>query len=630
MDHLIKRDENKTEKFQVPLINTHLQFNDDHTQAAEEVSDVITRLGHFSTSSTIPSLCCIEPADVPGKRQESGAVVINREQKIKILARSFDQEATNNDKGGDSFTVTLKDPSGTTVECSVEDHNDGTYTALYMPKVSGKHTLDVKLFGEPISGSPFSFKAYPMKYQPVNIQQGRRVTWQEAPIVGVPHSISFNLSNGQDHEEDGELEAKVNAIVATIFTDDNVAVDYKIEREEDETRLIYTPPKVGNLHYTIKVNGRPVREPFQVFVTSLENSLIAWQLKQPPVVGQRWVLTVDLRNHLKEEIQLDSSTLGVVFSDHSSKSSNPFEPRCQRVGSKHEFECVCSRAGNQHILLQVNGATVSRWSLEALDQFHFSKSQSKFSFPSSVESSSNGMIYLSDTKLDCIYAHTSAKKAFTSVAADTKTASAQLTVDDQGSLYLLVVEDKSVQNLTSEGKKIAQWKCNEKNSKPVTIAASRYKREDLVVIGDATDDAHALFLYKRDGTLISSVSLPSGCLMDGLDNICVDKYSSIILCNFENPEIIKINLDGYQMKTFRTPSRNKQLAITATPDGLVLTSEKGKINIYDLKDNVDVQDCKEIETGDHIYTSLSGISDGCVVALEVKLKQLTKYGYLHL
>ena len=631
MDELIKRDEKNAAKFKVPLINTHLQFTDDHAQAAEEFSDVTTRLGHFHTSSTIPSLCYIEPADVPGKRQESGSMVINREQKIKILAVSYDQEAKKNERGGDPFMVTLKDPTGTTVECRVEDQDDGTYTALYLPKVSGKHSLDVKLFGKPISGSPFSFKAYPMKYQPVNIQQGPRVTWQEAPIAGVPHSINISLSNGEDHQEDGELEAKVNAIVATIFTDDDVAVDYKVELDEDETRLIYTPPKVGNLHVTIKVNGRPVVEPFQLTVTALENSLSSWQLEQPPVVGQRWVLTVDLRNHLKEEIQLDSSTLGVVISDHREKSGDLYGPRYQRVDSKHEFECVCSWAGTQHVSLQVNGSTVSRWSLKASDQFHFSKSQSRSSFPSSVESSSTGMTYLSDTKLGCIYAHTSDKTAFTNVAVDTKTASAQLTVDEQSLLYLLVVEDRYVQVLTNEGRKITQWQCNEKNGKPVTIAASRYKQEDLVVIGDATLNTHALFLYKKDGTLISSIPLPRGCLMDGLDNICVDTNGCILLCNFDSPEIIKIDFNnGYKKKTFRTPSRNKQLAITATSDGLVLTSEKGRINIYDLNDDADVQDCKVIQTSDHIYTSLSGISDGCVVALDVKLKQLIKYGYSHL
>ena len=50
--------------------------------------------------------------------------------------------------GGDTFVVHLEGPSS--VEGSVEDHSDGTYTATYQARIAGQYTLSVTNGGSPL------------------------------------------------------------------------------------------------------------------------------------------------------------------------------------------------------------------------------------------------------------------------------------------------------------------------------------------------------------------------------------------------------------------------------------------------------------------------------------------------
>ncbi|XP_072049952.1 uncharacterized protein [Amphiura filiformis] len=642
LKELMKRD-NRDTILQGPFINTNLSFDDDHTRAVEDVQDAISRLGRCNTSTTIPSLCYADHATVPSKRPEGGGLnlINNRQKKLTVHAVSFDRvdgEPQNNEEGGDVFTATLMSPNDSTTECCVDDNGDGTYTVFYTPQVSGQHRLHVNLCRQSIAGSPFQFKSQQMRYQPVVSQQLQSVviqqqkpciTWKDPPIAGVPHSIDVDVHYD---EGDGEPEAKVHAITADICTDEGTPVQYRVSKREGGATLTYTPTKVGNLRVTIKLNDQPIMGPFQIVVTSLENSEISWQQQEAPVVGQRWMLTVDLRNHANEKINLNSDSLGIVIANSTGYSTKLGRARLVTKGvvnSKHEFECICNGPGTQNIDLQVKGVTAKESSFDAADRMFFTMSENKSSFPSSVESSSSGTIYLSDTKLGSVYVRSSENETFPLIPTDTGHASTQITIDEQDLLYLLVPEENRVLVSTNQGRKKLEWMCDERNKNPITIATSRYRQADLVAIGDAAENNNALFLYRKNGTLISSVALPTGCLVDGLDNICIDNDNCVLVCNFSTPEIIKINLDGEQVKTYQTTAHNNQLAITATPEGYVLISEKGRINVYTLTKEGELQEVNVMFTNDHIYTSLTSTANGCVVALDAKLKQLTKYGYLH-
>ena len=407
LNQLIKR-ENKEPILQCPLINTALSFTNDHTKAVEDVQKGMSQLGRTDSSNTIPLLCYATKQDLRGLN-----LINNLQKKLKVHAVSFDGDIHENEEGGEIFTATLVSPGDQRAECRVEDHNDGTYTICYTPKISGRHSLHVHLHGQPISGSPFHIKSQPMKYQPVNIkQQKSRVTWDDPPIVGVPHCISIDVESDL---EDGEPEAKVNAITADISTDEKAQVPCTVTRTEDATRVTFTPPKAGKLHVSIKINDQPIVEPFELEVTSLMNSLISWQQQQPPVVGQRWLLTVDLRNDANENMRLNPTSVAIVMTNKSGNSETPGTARSitNTVDSKHEFECVCSSPGNQNVSLQVKGVNTSQAILKAIDRLQFTMSENKSSFPTSVDSSLSGKIYISDTKLGYIYVRNSEKSSLT-------------------------------------------------------------------------------------------------------------------------------------------------------------------------------------------------------------------------
>ena len=59
------------------------------------------------------------------------------------------------DDGGDSFFVCIRS-TGTRFRARITDNNDGSYVCNYKPTISGRCSIAVSLFGEPLPGSPFS------------------------------------------------------------------------------------------------------------------------------------------------------------------------------------------------------------------------------------------------------------------------------------------------------------------------------------------------------------------------------------------------------------------------------------------------------------------------------------------
>lgn len=58
--------------------------------------------------------------------------------------------------GGHPFTVSMYGPEE--IDIRLEDHQDGTYTARYIPTVAGEHRMNVMLDGDGLPGSPFLVK----------------------------------------------------------------------------------------------------------------------------------------------------------------------------------------------------------------------------------------------------------------------------------------------------------------------------------------------------------------------------------------------------------------------------------------------------------------------------------------
>ncbi len=65
-----------------------------------------------------------------------------------MLVQAKDELRNRRLCGGDTFLVHLEGPSS--VEGSVEDHNDGTYTATYQACIAGEYVLSVTNGGSPV------------------------------------------------------------------------------------------------------------------------------------------------------------------------------------------------------------------------------------------------------------------------------------------------------------------------------------------------------------------------------------------------------------------------------------------------------------------------------------------------
>lgn len=96
-------------------------------------------------------------ADGPGLTQ--GGSHANKPAVFTITAR--DSKAQPLDHGGDKFVAqAIRLSDGKAFPVTVDDNDDGTYTAVYHPSSSGAHSVEVLLRGKPISGAPYDTVVY--------------------------------------------------------------------------------------------------------------------------------------------------------------------------------------------------------------------------------------------------------------------------------------------------------------------------------------------------------------------------------------------------------------------------------------------------------------------------------------
>ena len=110
-------------------------------------------------------------------------------------------------------------------------------------------------------------------------------------------------------------------------------------------------------------------------------------------------------------------------------------------------------------------------------------------------------------------------------------------------------------------------------------------------------------------------------------SICTDDRHHIFICHSSKAKVIEFNFDGLFIREFPTEVKGQQLAITSTPDGFLLVSEKGRVVILDLRTGFSKYKGDIIARGDS-YSSMAATNDGCVIGLDVSQKRLIKYGYL--
>mgnify|MGYP001792674243 CR=1 FL=1 len=104
-------------------------------------------LGHIVVSNTCPEL-----STACGEGLERGHIGVPA--KILVQAKMFNNMPCVH--GGEKISVTVRRPVSESLPVEVEDLNDGTYTAAFVPKTSGKHKIEITIQEQSIKGSPFT------------------------------------------------------------------------------------------------------------------------------------------------------------------------------------------------------------------------------------------------------------------------------------------------------------------------------------------------------------------------------------------------------------------------------------------------------------------------------------------
>ena len=96
-----------------------------------------------------------EPVSSPEHCKVTGLqqhLTAKREAVFKIEA--YDDDGRRRNTGGEAFFIAIRGASR--VRARVTDHQDGTYSAEWVPACSGDYHVSVSLFGVSVKGSPFS------------------------------------------------------------------------------------------------------------------------------------------------------------------------------------------------------------------------------------------------------------------------------------------------------------------------------------------------------------------------------------------------------------------------------------------------------------------------------------------
>ena len=612
--HQLQKLKSETLPHDEPVANCFVEFDQDHEEALKLLEEKgYSRIGGTRTSETSASQCHLETADIKSH------VPIEIPQIVMI--RTVDSEGKTQHVGGDSVAAELQMPDGKLVTCNVHDINDGTYKVIYTATTPGAHQLNVRVFGTQIRNSPFPFQALEdsaldaHQYQPVNVEF-------PVALVGHPHKILVNLSR-EDHEDDqSEKEARVNRVQATIETQTGDLVECLIRSTDDGYCIQYTPPTDGQLSLNITINDIPaIGNPYPINVQSASPEATGVTYGQP-IANQIWAIIVAPRDYRKNPITLPADAIQVKVINVASKFEQDLPCKANNEGDLC-FTCIPS-SGSYLIKASLYSFVIFEEQVNVQEHLgiNLSNPPHSFTFPTALATAGlDNAVYVSDTTDSKIHCFSSDLSQASNITLETKKSS-QMAVDDQGVLLLLFPQTRMVHIIDQQGNELRRWPCQQKNTRPITIAASKDGR---VIIADSK--SHTMHIYKTDGDMLYIKDLPDKSVVDGVNNICVDKRNNIILAHHSQADIYAYNSDGEKRLKFSSGATSYQLAVACTRDDLLVVGQLGSIRIMHF-----VGDKAATYVGDipvvsgHIYTSLASTSDGCLLGLEVGQKRLLKYG----
>ena len=610
----------ETLPFSEPIAHSFIVFSDHHTDVIKWLDEeAIPHIGETRTSDTLGSKCYPESEICTN-------IPVESPQNIIIRAVRYDDKPQY--IGGDPFTATLGLPLGTTVRCDVVDNNDGSYKIPYMTTIHGVHHLDVCLFGKSIRDSPFRFQA-----RPDSIAQTNDSIDVDIPValVGYEHDITVKLATEKFLREEvvdaRETGDKVVKVQANIVTQTGESVKCTVINNENGQHLIrYKPPVDGQLTMNLIVNDIPsANNPYTVPVLSASPKATTVSLGEP-IINQVWAIDVSPHDCRQTPITVPDGaiTLKVVNS-----------------GSKLEQNLGCTRSSDDGTLTFTyiptigphlvsvslfDHTVIEKRVVEVKNHLDVNIPRTSKSFPTGIASSggSSNVVYITDTRDGKIHGYDVKKSSQESCISLAVNQSSQIAIDNQGRILLLFPQTKMIHVIDHQGVELHRWPCQKRNSRPVALACTKDGR---VVIADTK--LPSMHIYKSDGEILSSGALPKGSVVDGVNNMCVDRQNTILLAHHSKPEIHMYTSGGKHTGTFNSGATSVQLAISTGGDGLFLVAQLGNIRVLHLTDaSASLLLVGEIPVVDgHIYTSLACTNDGSFVGLDVGQKRLVKYGY---
>ncbi|KAI6210499.1 BMA-FLN-2, isoform d [Aphelenchoides besseyi] len=187
-------------------------------------------------------------------------------------------------RGGNASlpNVAISDPKGTPVPVTVykdeteNDSNSARFIAEYTPKSVGNHQVEVTYEGQPISGSPFSVKAFDASCV--------RLSLDEAAVVGQPCTFTVSAA-----------DAGAGSLELIVSVQDRNVPNFVEAEGQAKFKVSFTPQEARDHVISVKFNNEQVPgSPMVCPVRSSEQQIPPLPTSPPPADNDELRLVGDL------------------------------------------------------------------------------------------------------------------------------------------------------------------------------------------------------------------------------------------------------------------------------------------------------------------------------------------------
>eukprot|EP01126_Amoeba_proteus_P065103 TRINITY_DN91_c0_g2_i9.p1 TRINITY_DN91_c0_g2~~TRINITY_DN91_c0_g2_i9.p1 ORF type:complete len:1998 (+),score=378.84 TRINITY_DN91_c0_g2_i9:471-5996(+) len=227
--------------------------------------------------------------------------------------------------GGTPFEVRIVGPDRATVESSLHDNQDGTYSVQYFPTCFGDHHIGVTLDGRPIKDSPF--KKVLVRGIPSARHSKAEGPGLESPVYDdVSTHFIIELMNAKGYPILSGGYAKDFAIA---IKDDRKLNLLKAEESESGRYVVrYQPERIGNHEIGVLFENQSVgNSPWKVNVVGVpsDKSVVYGSGIAPVAVEGQTTFVIEPRNKKGQHINARGQFAVLVMGPNGKKVNSPID-----------------------------------------------------------------------------------------------------------------------------------------------------------------------------------------------------------------------------------------------------------------------------------------------------------------